>query len=292
MTAAQLTDLSAKKAARHLLADKFDAVRKHLLAVFDTPTEAERIHKLRVAVRRATAAVDAFAPCLPPRQLKQAKRVLRTIRRTAGAARDWDVFFPVVTAWVGERSDSVRPFADALLGWSAAKRDSAQAGLAALAEAFPAALDELAETTVAAVRRPKDGLSVADIAHRRVEALQAELAAACEHEPATDAEFHQVRIVGKRLRYAAELFADHIPDAERIDADMRALQDVLGRLNDGVVGANHLGEFERHFQQFHPAEWERLQPGAEALGGHFAAARDAERERFREWRRSQASRVA
>jgi CHAD domain-containing protein len=284
MTTLQQADASVKKAARRVFADQFAAVRKHLLAVFDTPTEAERIHKLRVAVRRATAAVDAFAPCLPRREHKHARRVLRTIRRTAGAARDWDVFFPVVLAWANGQPEAVRPFADALLGWSAAKRDSAQVGLTALADTFPAALDELAESTVAAVRRPKDGRSVADIARRRVDALQAELAAACEHEPTTDAEFHQVRIVGKRLRYAAELFADHTPDAEQIDADMRALQDVLGRLNDGVVGGTHLGEFERHFRQFHPTEWERLQPGAEALGEHFAAARAAERERFRDWR--------
>jgi len=293
MTTLQAIDLSAKKAARQMLSDKFDAVRKHLLQVFETPTEAERIHKLRVAVRRATAALDAFAPCLPKREHKHARRVLRAIRRTAGVARDWDVFFPAVAEWVKGQPESVRPFVDALLGWSASKRDSAQVGLTSLSDTFPAALDKLCDDTLAALHRPKGDPSAADIGRERVEALQAELTTACEHEPTADAEYHQIRIVGKRLRYAAEMFAEHVPDAEQIDADMRALQDVLGRFNDGVVGAKHLSEFAEHFQRFHPAEWGRLQPGADALGAHFASVRDAERQRFHEWRTaSQASRAA
>lgn len=284
MTTLQATDRSAKKAARQVLSDQFDTVRKHLLLVFETPTEADRIHKLRVAVRRATAALDAFAPCLPKREHKHARRVLRTVRRTAGVARDWDVFFPAVAEWAQGQPEHVRPFADALLGWSASKRHSAQAGLTALSEAFPAALDQLADDTLAALHRPKDDPSAADIGRERVEALRAELAADCEREPTTDAEYHQIRIVGKRLRYAAELFAEHVPDAEQIDADMRALQDVLGRFNDGVVGARHLAEFADHFQRFHSAEWERVRPGADALGQHFAVIRDTERQRFHDWR--------
>jgi CHAD domain-containing protein len=278
------TAVPAKKAARRVLSRQFAAVRKHLLLVFEHPTEAERIHKLRVAVRRATAALDAFARCLPRKDYKHARRVLRTIRRTAGAARDWDVFFPVVADWESGQPEAVRPFADALLGWSASKRDSAQAALTALSDTFPAALDALSDDTLAALRRPKGDLSVADLGRQRVETLRAELTAASAHEPTSDAEYHEVRIAAKRLRYAAELFAEHTPDAERIDADMRALQEVLGRFNDGVVGATHLGEFARHFQKFHPAAWERLRAGADALGDHFTAVREAERARFREWR--------
>jgi CHAD domain-containing protein len=284
MTTLHPPDLSAKKAARRAVLHQFEVLRKHLLQVLATPAEGERIHKLRVAVRRATAALDAFAPCLPRRTFKRARRAVRDIRRTAGAARDWDVFFPAVAGWAGTQPETVRPFADALLGWSASKRDSAQLGLLALADTHPAGLDDTLDELLAALRRPKGDPSEADLGRERVAALRAELAAACEHEPEADAEYHTVRIVGKRLRYAAELFADHLPDAERIDADMRALQDVLGRFNDAVVGEAHLAAFADHFRAFHPAEWERLKPGADALAAHFAAARAAERQRFHEWR--------
>lgn len=279
-------DSSAKKAARRVLGGQFAGVRARLLLVFDDPTEAERIHKLRVAVRRTTAALDAFAPFLPRRAHKHARRGLRTVRRTAGAARDWDVFFPVVGEWAGSQPEHVRPFTDALLGWSAAKRDSAQAALVALSHTYPAALDDLTADTLAALRRPKGNPTVADIARTRVEALRAEFATACEHEPTTDAGYHDVRIVAKQLRYAVELFAEFIPDAEQTDAELRAIQDVLGRFNDGVVGAAHVAEFAAHFARFHPTDWERLKPGADALADHFAKLRDAERER---WRAARAS---
>ena len=274
-------DTSAKKAARRVLGGQFAGVRARLLLVFDDPTEAERIHKLRVAVRRTTAALDAFAPCLPRRAHKHARRVLRTVRRTAGSARDWDVFFPVVGEWASGQPEGVRPFTDALLGWSAAKRDSAQAALVALSNTLPSALEDLTADTLAAIRRPKGNPTAAEIGRTRVEALRAEFAAACEHEPTTDAGYHDVRIVAKQLRYAVELFAEHIPDAEQTDAELRAIQDVLGRFNDGVVGAARVAEFAAHFARFHPTDWDRLKPGADALAEHFAKLRDTERERWR-----------
>lgn len=285
MATLELQDLSAKKAARQALADKFDTVRKRLSHTLESPSDAEGIHKLRVAARRATAAVDAFAPCLPRPAFKLARRTLRDLRRAAGAARDWDVFFPAVSGWAASQPAEVWPFTDALLGWAAAKRDSAHAGLLALADV---PFDAVAADTLAAVRRPRGGETAADIGHARIRALQTELDAACETEPVADAEYHQIRIVGKRLRYAVELFPGVLPDetAARLDTDMRALQDVLGRFNDGVVGAERLLAFAIHYRQFHPAEWERLQLGADALDAHFTAVRAAERERFREWRAS------
>ena len=273
---------TAKKVARLALESTFAGVRKRLLFVFDTPTDATGIHKLRVSVRRATAALDAFAPCLPRRTHKAARRTLRTIRRTAGSARDWDVFFPVASEWANTQPDEVRPFADALMGWSAGKRDSAQAGLVTLASVHPEALDAMLIDVLDALRRPRGFESVAELGRERVRTLEADLATACEHEPAADADYHRVRIVGKQLRYAAELYPECATTG--LDDDLRALQDILGRFNDGAVGAEHLSAFARHYQTFHPAEWERLAAGAAALDSHFAAQRETERTRFREWR--------
>ncbi|MCU0703372.1 MAG: CHAD domain-containing protein [Fimbriiglobus sp.] len=284
MTTSQLADLPAKKAARRVLTEQFESVRERLLAAFAEPTEPERIHKLRVALRRATAALDAFAPCLPRRIHKHARRELRSIRRTAGAARDWDVFVPVVLEWASAQPETVRSFADALLGWSASKRDSAQTALLGLIDVHPAGLEATLTQLLDHLRRPKGDPTAADLGRERVEILQAELTAAIEHEPTTDEEYHEVRIVGKRLRYAVELIAELLPEADRIDADMRALQESLGHLNDAVVGESHRAAFVNYFLRFHPAEWERLKPGADALAAHFAAVREAERGRFREWR--------
>src|SRR5204862_202186 len=51
----------------------------------------ETVHGLRVAARRAAAAVDLYADWMPHRQAARWKARLKRIRRVAGAARDADV---------------------------------------------------------------------------------------------------------------------------------------------------------------------------------------------------------
>ena len=48
-------------------------------------------HQLRVATRRAGAALEIFRDCLPEKDYQTARKQLRRLRRAAGAARDWDV---------------------------------------------------------------------------------------------------------------------------------------------------------------------------------------------------------
>ena len=50
------------------------------------------MYQLRVATRRASAALEIFAECLPPKIYRTARCLIRDIRRAAGKARDWDVF--------------------------------------------------------------------------------------------------------------------------------------------------------------------------------------------------------
>lgn len=51
----------------------------------------EYVHQLRVATRRARAALHIFADLLPQRKARWLKRRLRELRTTAGKARDLDV---------------------------------------------------------------------------------------------------------------------------------------------------------------------------------------------------------
>ena len=53
--------------------------------------DVEYVHGLRVAIRRATAALQMFSLCLPRSQYTQVRSQLRRIRRAAGPARDLDV---------------------------------------------------------------------------------------------------------------------------------------------------------------------------------------------------------
>lgn len=55
---------------------------------------------------------------------------------------------------------------------------------------------------------------------------------------------HQLRIAGKRLRYALEFFREVLgPDGEALIDTMKGFQDHLGDLQDAVVACNLLRDF-------------------------------------------------
>src|SRR5437879_5070487 len=117
-------------AARRVLTVRLEAVRDYLpLALHEPDKDPEYVHQLRVATRRARAALDIFAPCLPPKVHKAAKKRLRRIRRAAGAARDWDVFLATLTGLEQPPTAKQRPGQDFLIGYALAQRAAAQTHL-------------------------------------------------------------------------------------------------------------------------------------------------------------------
>src|SRR5271163_1577748 len=62
------------------------------LAVQEADGDLEHVHRLRVATRRADAALSIFRSTLSEKAFHDAHRRLRRLRRAAGMARDWDVF--------------------------------------------------------------------------------------------------------------------------------------------------------------------------------------------------------
>src|SRR2546426_9281030 len=90
-------DMPVSEAAQLALSRRLGAVRDRLPdAVFHADDDIEHVHQLRVSTRRAAAALRLFADHLPARLYKKTRRALRAIRRSAGAARDWDVFLDML----------------------------------------------------------------------------------------------------------------------------------------------------------------------------------------------------
>src|SRR5262245_29019767 len=78
---------------------------------------------------------------------------------------------------------------------------------------------------------------------------------------------HQVRILGKRLRYAMEVFADCFALAfrEKLYPLVEQMQEVLGNANDSHVAGRRLEALSARLQALVPAQWKRLRPGLEGL---------------------------
>ena len=277
------------KAARQVLSARLKGVRERMTRAFapaaDDPPEP--LHKLRVEVRRAGAAVEAFAEYLPRRTYRRAKQELKAVRRAAGDARDWDVFAAAVARWATVRPEAERPGLDALLGWAAAKRHSAQAALDELAKDHPAAIEQLRTAVRGAVRRPRGTgeRTLAELVRRRLAERTAELTAAVAADITTDADLHRVRIAAKRVRYTAEVLDDWLPPGlgDDLYPRLKEVQEALGRFNDAVTALAHLEEFTAYLRRVHPDLWERYRPAVEALSAHHTADREQDRAAFRAW---------
>src|SRR5688572_22152124 len=66
--------------------------RRWEAAVNHSGENPEHVHQLRVASRRTAAAVELFADWLPRRKTDRLLRKLDALRKSAGPARDCDVF--------------------------------------------------------------------------------------------------------------------------------------------------------------------------------------------------------
>ena len=121
-------DMPVADAARVVLAARFEVVRQYLPLAAEKPYEdREYVHQLRVGTRRAGAALKVFGDWLPRKHHRRAKRALRTLRRAAGGARDWDVFIQGLPEAKPLAAASGKPALDFLLGYAVGERAAAQA---------------------------------------------------------------------------------------------------------------------------------------------------------------------
>lgn len=258
---ALLADLGVIDAAGLMISERFEAVARALEDMRESPQGVRETHALRVATRRATAALTVFTPHLDPKRVKKAKRRLRVLRSAAGAVRACDVQEELLLAAEREpgHDESMAVAAELMLGRVQKWREAARRGLVAARERYrPGRARRTAERLIGTVHAALgrvdvasaagDGVGVAafrrsagartalevaragiGLARRRFE--DASRAAA----PMADFEaLHEMRLAGKRLRYVIELMAPALDEesAESAVATLRKLQDRLGEIND------------------------------------------------------------
>jgi CHAD domain-containing protein len=228
--------------------------------------DPECVHRMRVATRRARAALRTASGILAPEREEKLRTELAWLGGVLGGVRDLDV----LTAHLRAEAEALEPVERAalkpLFGGLAAERRKARASLvrALKGARYRSLLDELAEARVAV---PASNGRVkldkrAEKEFRRLGKSMGKLGA----EP-TDEELHRARKLGKRARYAAELATPQAPGStKKFVARAKAFQDVTGEHQDAVVAEEKLRALV--------ADGE----GAQA----FAAGRLAERERARQ----------
>lgn len=275
--------LPASEAAKLVFAARFAAVRACFEPALAAPGEdIEPVHQLRVATRRASAAVRVFRDCLKKSDRRKVKAALRAIRRAAGAARDWDIFLRHLRSEPKRRTAAGQPALDFLLGYAVGERSAAQDRLNAAAAECGEELLELCDSLQHKVRDAEGAFS--DLS----ELFTAQLAAFTDlvrSDPQDPAALHQLRIQGKRLRYSLELFAPWFPTsfADRIYTALEAVQEILGDLHDAAMMQERLTAIRDFIQARNPMEWIRLKAGFTARLAHLKKQLKTSRERFQKW---------
>ncbi|WP_165190931.1 CHAD domain-containing protein [Caulobacter soli] len=225
----------------------------------------ERVHKLRVAARRFRALLSTFKALAGDPAALHVKTELKWLADELGPARNLDVFIADVWRPAAEEQAEASQAADSDLQPDEAAQNEARA-LAAFGKALLAAQTDAYAKADAAVdsarfrvlaieaaawleagpwttdkrlekRRDKAATAFAakalDKRRRRIRQDGRDLAALSPQER------HELRIRGKKLRYAVEdlgaLFPDHPRRLAGFVEATRDLQDALGALNDLAV---------------------------------------------------------
>lgn len=86
-----------------LVMEAADQCRSTAVALRGARAPAKTVHHLRTALRRLDAAVKAYRPLLGEPETQSMRRLLRSLRRLAGACRDCDVGLEVIGKWRRKR---------------------------------------------------------------------------------------------------------------------------------------------------------------------------------------------
>lgn len=207
----------------------------------------EPVHQTRVALRRLRSVFRVFRPLTDCAAVRALDARLREVLAVLGPARDWDVFLGGIAAEVAAAFPDDRRIAT-LRRAAEAERKAAYAAVLAMLEAPGWRLLMIEAVGVLLGRPWRDGAEP-----DRLDALDAPVEAygravlerrwhrlrraGADFESLTAEELHELRLDGKRLRYAAEVFAPvfGMKAGRRFLRRVAALQDGLGLANDAAV---------------------------------------------------------
>lgn len=254
--------------------------------------EEEPLHQMRVATRRLRSDLRTFGLLLEPTWTAELSEELDWLGGCLGTVRDLDVQIGGLEAMAGDLRDDLAPLLDPLRE----KRDGARADLLAALRLprYTALLDRLVDASHAP--------ALTGAAEAPIETALPPLLAAAWRRLARegrslrpddpDERYHAVRILAKRARYAAEAIGPVLEGGGKRQLSFASaaarLQDLLGSLQDAVVGANLIQEraaisrdprfsmaagrlYERELairsraRSSYPVAWRRVRRAAERL---------------------------
>jgi len=215
-----------------------DDCLNHFLANLEgvrTGDDPEYIHQARVALRRLRALIRVFAPVLPDDFVLIYNEGWRHFANQLGDARDLDVLLGETLPGISRHydgHDAIETFIEYVATRRQEAHESARASFHSLtlSQLILRFLTDLARLPASA-----DGSGLKHFSRQRLrKRIKRIRSDAVNLKSKTIDDLHRLRIQFKRLRYAVEFFAPLFDQAtiETYLADLKAMQDTLGKIND------------------------------------------------------------
>lgn len=229
--------MSAVDARRVIIGECLEDIADRVRDLVDGAPDA--VHQLRVALRRARAAISLFARAREESPAQDLRRELRWLSHALAAAREFDVLQERWPADIGDQPDGMSALQETLASKRAEAYAAATAAassercrqLLADAQAWRDAADEMAQGSAQDVF----AVYAARELRRRRKRVKAGLASLAEGGAEAR---HALRIACKKLRFGLELFAKAFPGRQAgrrraaMIAALKRAQEALGELND------------------------------------------------------------
>lgn len=213
--------------------------------------DIEDLHQMRVSVRRMRAALKAARPLLDARWADALRAELGWLGGALGPVRDLDVLLLRIRGEIVDLPEDERVAGAALVEGLEAEHVAARTAMLAALDAprYTALLEGLAEAVGRPLPAPADTGTqpeLVDLVRAEARKLRRAVAAAGQDPP--DAVLHELRILGKRVRYTGELVAPGLRGTDagravkRLLTATAALQEVLGDHQDACVAEQRIRE--------------------------------------------------
>jgi CHAD domain-containing protein len=226
-------DAPSDEIARSALTERLLAVAHYLKKAGGGKGEAEAVHQLRVWTRRAGAALDLFEPGVRKKDGQRMGKTLHKLRSAAGNVRDCDVLKDRVKAFDRELPKAPRSLRKC--------RRKAKRRLKCLRRKLRKGdrFDLEIEQLLSRIAWPKRHSSheappFATLCRRQLAPLATDFFRHTRLDLNDFKNLHQMRIAGKRLRYALELAVAVIPARihRQLYVALKELQDRAGGVCD------------------------------------------------------------
>jgi CHAD domain-containing protein len=199
----------------------------------------EYVHKLRVSCRRLATVLDVLAEGFPQAPRESLLDLLQKIRQACGKARDLDVRRSFLESLLKLASVEDAAVVELLCERTVARRERVQRRVCRRLEKLGARLREAGDELLSAVESARhdpiyDLASFGNTGHRILAGELARLWDVAAQDLESPQTLHQLRIAGKHLRYAFEVFIPALNVSFRDDfyPQLEGIQNLLGEIHD------------------------------------------------------------